>query len=56
VQRARVLCSELAKLEILKDTFRQNSYSDHQIHRALNPSARIAPPKEKPESVAFLPW
>jgi hypothetical protein len=40
----QVLSDELAKLEILKDTFRQNRYSNHQIHRALNPSARIALP------------
>jgi hypothetical protein len=37
VQRARVLCNERAELKILKD--RQNSYSDHQIRKALNPPA-----------------
>jgi hypothetical protein len=59
VHRAIVLCNRDSlhdELEFIKDTFRQNSYSNWQIHMALNPIIRVAPPKNKPDSVVFLPY
>jgi hypothetical protein len=40
-------------LEYLRATFRQNSYSNHQIQQFLNTPERVVP--EKSVSVAFLP-
>jgi hypothetical protein len=59
VHRARSLCDQDSlhgELEFLRTTIRQNSYSDQQIRRALNPPARGAPTLEKPALVAFLPY
>jgi hypothetical protein len=36
------------------DTFRQNGYSSQEIHRTFNSPVRVAPPKDKPDSVPFL--
>jgi hypothetical protein len=40
----------------LKDVFRENGYSDRQIHRALNHRPLLPQPNNKPHSVAFLPF
>jgi hypothetical protein len=45
MHRARSLCDQESlhsELEFLRTTFRQNGYSDRQIRRAVNPSARVA--------------
>jgi hypothetical protein len=59
VHRARALYDQdglHAELVFLRDTFRQNSYMEQQIHRALSPPPRVAQPDKKPDSVAFLPY
>jgi hypothetical protein len=38
----------------LGDIFRQNSYTEWQIHRALNPPLGVGHTDGKPDSVAFL--
>jgi hypothetical protein len=42
------------ELEFLSIIFRQNGYSDQQIHRTLNPPVRGAPPSYDPDLVMFL--
>ncbi|KDR09574.1 hypothetical protein L798_00533 [Zootermopsis nevadensis] len=59
VHRARALCNQESlqgELELLRITFRKNSYNDRRIQRALNPPARVSLSPEKPASVAFLPY
>lgn len=59
VQRARAVCdhdSICDKLEILKDTCRQHGSSDWLIHRSVIPAVRAALPKDKLDSVIFLPY
>jgi hypothetical protein len=58
VHRARALCDEdslQAELVFLRDVFKQNSYKDRQIHKALNRRLHLDQPDNKPNSVAFLP-
>jgi hypothetical protein len=45
-----------AELVFLRNIFRPNGYSDRQIHRFLNPLAKVALLSKKPESVMFLPY
>jgi predicted GIY-YIG superfamily endonuclease len=40
----------------LRDVFRQNGYSNRQIHRVLSRRRNITQPEDKPDSVAFLPY
>jgi hypothetical protein len=40
----------------LKDVFRENGYSDQQIHRALDRRPFLPQTDNKPHSVAFLPF
>jgi hypothetical protein len=57
VHRARALCDHDSlndELRLLRDTFKQNGYSDWQIFRAFNPIMRVSPPTDKPNSVTFL--
>jgi hypothetical protein len=57
VHRARALCNHNSlhdELEFMRDTYSQNSYSNWQIHRALNPIIRVAPLKNQPDSGVFL--
>jgi hypothetical protein len=59
IHRAKALCDEdslQAKLEFLKDIFKENGYNDQQIHRALNRLPLLPQPDNKPHSVAFLPF
>jgi hypothetical protein len=59
IHRARALCDEdslQADLVFLNDVFRENGYSDRQIHRALNRRPLLPQPDKKPHSVAFLPF
>jgi hypothetical protein len=44
------------ELVFLRDIFRQKSYTDQQIRRALNPLPRVAQPDKNPDSFAFLPY
>lgn len=44
------------ELVFLREIFRQNGYSDQQIHRALNPPVEVYLPNNKPDSVTFLPY
>jgi hypothetical protein len=58
IHRARSLCDEdslQAELVFLRDVFKQNGYSDQQIHRTLNRRPHLDQPDE-PNSVAFLPF
>jgi hypothetical protein len=55
IHRARSLFDEdslQAELVFLKDVFRENGYSDRQIHRALNGRSLLPQPDNKPHSVA----
>jgi hypothetical protein len=45
-----------AELVLLNDNFRQNGYSDRQIHRVLKPLVKVALLSEKQESVMLLPY
>jgi hypothetical protein len=59
VHRARALCDQDSlhvESVFLGNVFRQNSYTDRHIRRALNPLPRVAQPEVKPDSVAFLPY
>jgi hypothetical protein len=59
IHRARALCDEdslQAELVFLKDVFKENSYNDRNIHRALNRRPRLPQPDNEPHSVAFLPF
>jgi hypothetical protein len=59
VHRARALCDKESlhdKLEFLKTTFKENGYSLKQIRCALNAVVRTPKSKEKPTSVAILPY
>jgi hypothetical protein len=59
VHRARALCNQEslhAELVFLKNVFRQNVYSDRQIHRVLNRRPNMSQPEDNPDSVAFLPY
>jgi hypothetical protein len=59
IYRARILCDEdslQAELVFLKNVFRENGYSDRQIHRALNRRPLLPQLDNKPHSVAFLPF
>jgi hypothetical protein len=59
VQRARALFDKDSlhgELEFLKTTFKDNGYSRKQIQRTLNPKVRTSKPKDKPTSVALLPY
>jgi hypothetical protein len=59
IHRARALCDEdslQAEWVFLKDVFRENGYSDRQIHRALNRRPHLPQPDNEPNSVAFLPF
>jgi hypothetical protein len=59
IYRARALFDEdslQAELVFLKDVFRENGYSDQQIHRALNRRPHLPQPDNEPHSVAFLPF
>jgi hypothetical protein len=44
------------ELVFLGDIFRQNSYTNQQTHRALNPLPTVAQLDKKSESFAFLPY
>jgi hypothetical protein len=37
------------EMVFLRTFFRQNGYSDQQIHRALNPLAKVALPNDYPD-------
>jgi hypothetical protein len=57
LHRARSLCDEdslQAELVFLKHIFRENGYSDRQIHRAPNRRPLLPQLDNKPYSVAFL--
>jgi hypothetical protein len=57
IHKARALCDEdslQAELVFLKDVFRENCYSNRQVHRALNRRLLLPQPDNKPYSVAFL--
>jgi transposase len=59
IHRARALCDEdnlQADLVFLKGVFRENGYSDRQIHRTLNRRPLLPQPDNTPHSVAFLPF
>jgi hypothetical protein len=59
VHRARALRHEdslQAELVFLKDVFRENCYSDRQIHRALSRRQLLPQTENKSHSVAFLPF
>jgi hypothetical protein len=43
------------ELELLKDRFRQNGYSNQQTCRVLNSAVGVAQPSDMPDSAAFLP-
>jgi hypothetical protein len=43
-------------LVFLRDFFKQNSYNDQQIHKALNHHPHLNQSDNKPNSVAFLPF
>jgi hypothetical protein len=45
-----------AKLVLLQDIFKQNSYNDWQIHTALNRHPHLDQLDNKPNSVTFLPF
>jgi hypothetical protein len=45
-----------AELLFLRDFFRQNGYSDRQIHRVLNRRSNISQRDVNEDSVAFLPY
>ena len=44
------------ELEFLKITYKQNGYSDQQIHCVLYPATKTLKPAQKPTSVALLPF
>jgi hypothetical protein len=59
VHGARALCDKErlhSELDYLKTTFKENGYSRQQIQHALNPQVRTSKPKDKPTSVALLPY
>jgi hypothetical protein len=59
IHRARALCDEnglKVELVFLKDVFKENSYNDGQIQRALNRRPHLPQPDNETHSVAFLPF
>jgi hypothetical protein len=40
----------------LREIFRQNGFSDQQIHRALNPPVKAYLPNNKSDSVIFVSY
>ena len=46
----------MRKTKVLKTKICSNGYSRQQIQRALNPMVRTSKPKDKPTSVALLPY
>jgi hypothetical protein len=57
--RPRALCGQNTlndELELLKDTFRQNSYSGRQTCMVLNPAVEVAQLNDMLDSAAFLPY
>lgn len=58
MQRAKALYGKesLHDLEILQTTFRENGYSIKHIRQALNLAVGTSEPKDKPTSVALLPY
>jgi hypothetical protein len=59
VLKARAVCDQEShpeELEFICSMFKQNGYSDGQIHHALYPPCRENTPREEPISMAFLPF
>jgi hypothetical protein len=59
VHTARALCDQDSlndELQFLEDTFRQNGYSDQQIHRGFDSPVRVGPPSNDPDLIALLPF
>jgi hypothetical protein len=46
----------MRKTKVLKTKICSNGYSRQQIQRSLNPTVRTSKPKDKPTSVALLPY